>query len=78
MGMKEPIFIVILCSLGILAMAATAGRSEPKPAPEASCTCPTLDQLLAQKAAKEKQERQERAEQRRQKIKDRLSELVGD
>ena len=61
--MKETIIITLLCTTLILAYSGSRAAAKP---PEVQC--PNLDQLLAEKAAKEKQDRVERAKERRDKI----------
>ena len=67
--MKESLIILVLVTVLVLAYGGT--RAGGKPA-EAQVQCPNLEQLLAEKAAKEKQERLDKAKSRRDYIKDEL------
>ena len=71
--MKEALIIVILATMLVLAF--TGSRAGGKPA-EAQVQCPNLEQLLAEKAAKEKQERLNKAKERRDYIKDELHKWI--
>ena len=73
MCMKETIIILIISTCLILAYGGT--RAGGKPA-ETQIQCPNLDQLLAEKAAKEKQERLDKAKERRDYIKDELHKWI--
>ena len=71
--MKEALIILILATMLVLAFAGS--RAGGKPA-EAQVQCPNLEQLLAEKAAKEKQERLNKAKERRDYIKDELHKWI--
>ena len=71
--MKEAIAISILCMLLVLSYAGARGTSHVS---EAVVQCPSLDQLLAEKAAKEKQDRADRAKERRDKIVEELRKWI--
>lgn len=61
--MKETIIICLLCSTLILAYAGSRPTAK-----QTEVQCPNLEQLLAEKAAKEKQDRIDKAKERRDKI----------
>ena len=61
--MKETIIIFLLCSTLILAYAGSRAATKP-----VEVQCPNIEQLLAEKAAKEKQDRIDKAKERRDKI----------
>ena len=61
--MKETIIITLLCTTLILAYSGSRAGTKP-----AEVQCPNLEQLLAEKAAKEKQDRIDKAKERRDKI----------
>ena len=74
--MKETILIITLWSLIILSFATGKGHGV-SPEADPKFTCPTLDQLLKEKAEQEKAARDELGRERRALIKDRISEILG-
>jgi hypothetical protein len=69
--MKDVIIIFLLCSMLVLVYAGSRGgvyRSEVQ--------CPTLDELQAERDAKEKQERLDRAKDRREKVLEELHKFI--
>jgi hypothetical protein len=62
--MKETIIICLMCSILVLGYAG----SRPATKQTETVQCPNLEQLLAEKVAKEKQDRLDKAKERRDKI----------
>ena len=69
--MKDVIIIFLLCSMLVLGYAGSSGNGS-----RVEVQCPTLEQLIAERDAKEKQERLDRAKDRREKVLEELHKFI--